>query len=278
MSRPDLIQRRERAEAWAREAGALALQYFDQLDDSQIRTKGPHDVVSAADIAVENLLRQRVADAYPGELVLGEEQGGSVDTTGPLWVFDPIDGTGEFVRGSRSWCIVISFVDDGQTQVAVVYTPCADEMVSALRGAGATRNGTPISASPATSLSDGVVTVEHSSRNSVSDVVRMVESLLQVGGSFVREGSGALGICQVACGRSLGFIELDLKAWDCLGPLLIAAEAGCVTTDFIASGFMARGGPVVVAAPGVAAAVLALLPTWASTAQVRSTRAPSASA
>ncbi|CAB4333274.1 unannotated protein [freshwater metagenome] len=254
----------------AREAGTVALEYFGRLTSDQLRNKGPHDLVSEADLEVEQFIRNRIEREFPTDKILGEEQGGGIDTDSPLWVIDPIDGTGEFVRGSRNWCIVISFVDAGATQFGVVYSPMTDEMFTATVDGDALLNSRKIACASANNVSQGVITLEHSSSNSTQDIVSMVTKLLDGGGNYVREGSGALGICNAACGRSLGFIELSLKSWDCLGPLLIATRAGCITTDFIASGFMQSGGPVVVAATNVSDSILALLPQWARNEQVLS--------
>ncbi|MCH7794655.1 MAG: hypothetical protein IH900_05895 [Proteobacteria bacterium] len=71
----------------AREAGILARTWFDRRNRLQIETKGPQDLVSEADRAVEVLIRERLAAAFPGERVIGEEGGddgaGHVAEQGP---------------------------------------------------------------------------------------------------------------------------------------------------------------------------------------------------
>jgi myo-inositol-1(or 4)-monophosphatase len=49
------------------------------------------DVVTAADRASEQLVRDRLAVLRPGEPVIGEEEGGSAAVEGLTWVVDPID-------------------------------------------------------------------------------------------------------------------------------------------------------------------------------------------
>jgi myo-inositol-1(or 4)-monophosphatase len=263
MDPSEIAVRQGRAREVLREAGALALGYFQRRDELRTEAKGPHDLVTEADAAVETLIKERILAEFPGDAFLGEETGLSRTTTGngPLWVVDPIDGTQEFARGTRSWCIVIALVVDDVVEFGMVLDPSGDELFEALRGHRSTLNGRPVTVSSASSLADGLVTVEVSSRNSVDDVVGILRRLLESGGSYTRSGSGALALCYVACGRSLGFVELHMYAWDCLAALLVVTEAGGTAIDFIADGSLYSGGRVVAAAPQLFDVVSELMPS-----------------
>jgi myo-inositol-1(or 4)-monophosphatase len=278
-STPDVAARQALARDVIGEAGDLALDYFARRDQLLTREKGPHDLVTEADAAVEALIMNRIVSRFPSDSLLGEETGFTqhgVDG-GALWVVDPIDGTQEFWRGTRSWCIVIALVVSDRVEFGLVLNPNDGELFEARRGQGATLNGTPIAVSRAGSLADGLVSVEVSSRNRVDDVIGILRRLLETGGSYTRSGSGALQLCYVACGRSLGFVELHMYAWDCLAALLIVTEAGGRATDFIAEGSLRTGGRVVAAAPQLFESVLALMPSATALARVRSNPAPSRS-
>ena len=99
MTPAELSRRLAVTEKIAREAGTLARTWFDNRDRLLIETKGPQDLVSEADRAVEALIRERLAAAFPGERVIGEEGGDDgaesawTDAAGPIWIVDPIDGT-----------------------------------------------------------------------------------------------------------------------------------------------------------------------------------------
>jgi myo-inositol-1(or 4)-monophosphatase len=129
-----------------REAGQLALRYFRERDSLAIEHKGHQDLVSIADRSVEDLLRERLATAFPGDAVLGEEGGGS-DDAARTWVLDPIDGTFNFLKGIPCWGVVAALVIDGELAIGLTYDPVHDEMFTARRGGGAQRNGTPIKVS-----------------------------------------------------------------------------------------------------------------------------------
>ncbi|MFM8352362.1 MAG: inositol monophosphatase family protein [Actinomycetales bacterium] len=188
----DVSERLAVAGQLIRQAGALAQGYFRDPSRQAATRKGAHDWVTAADRAVEDLLRGALLEAFPGDQFLGEESGASAERSGqPLWVVDPIDGTQEFARGSRNWCITIALVHHQQVQLGLVFDPTSDEFYSATRGGGATLNGQAMKVSNATDLADGVVTIEFSTNTPAVDVIATMSRLFERGGTFQRGGSGS---------------------------------------------------------------------------------------
>jgi myo-inositol-1(or 4)-monophosphatase len=252
-----LDARLDAAQEIAREAGELALDYFRNLGSLTIERKGVQDEVSEADRAVEALIRQRIAEIFPGEDILGEEGGlaGSAAsaTTNPggLWVVDPIDGTACFIVGIPVWCVSIAWVVEGQPTIGVVYDPNADEMFAARRGGGATLNDVPIRLNDDQNLTDGSVGIGYSTRCSPEETLRFLEQLLAAGGMFQRNGSGAIMLVYVAAGRLLGYYEPHINSWDCLAGICLVNEAGGWTNDFLAGDGLTAGNQIAAAAPGV---------------------------
>ena len=154
MSETDLTKRLEVAERVAKEAGALALDYFRNRDRLAIEHKGKQDLVSIADRDVETLIRRELSAAFPGDQFIGEEEGGT--EADRLWVIDPIDGTLNFLRGIPSWAVVIAWVEQGRTLLGVTYDPVHDELWTARRGQGAFRNGQRIAVTPTASPDQAV--------------------------------------------------------------------------------------------------------------------------
>jgi myo-inositol-1(or 4)-monophosphatase len=72
-----------------------------------------------------------------------------------------------------------------------------------------------------------------------------------------RSGSAALDLCLAACGRLDAYFEEHLNSWDIAAGVLIAAEAGAVTTDLYGSAVSTTG--VVVAGAGIHAALVELI-------------------
>ncbi len=241
----------------AREAGALALEFFRNRDSLVIERKGPQDEVSAADRDVETLVRRRLAEVFPGENVMGEEGGHDDDAAAHakgaegLWVVDPIDGTACFLNGIPVWCVSIAWVEGGEVTLGVIYDPNVDELFAARRGGGATVNGAPIRASDASDLTEGTVGIGYSTRCRPEETLRFLDKLLAAGGMFQRNGSGALMLAYVAAGRYLGYYEPHINSWDCLAGIALVNEAGGWTNDFLAGDGLTKGNPIGAAAPGV---------------------------
>ena len=232
----DEIERRFRvATTIAREAATLARRYFADIDTLAVSMKGPQDWLTEADGAVERLIVSRLAEAFPGDRVLGEEGGGET-VPDRLWVIDPIDGTANFARGLPHFCIALAFVDDGATQLAIVHEPIADNLYRARRGGGATRNGKPIAVSRTRDPRQAYLDIGYSNRVPYADYVATTQRLLEAGVYVRQGGSGVLGLAQVADGRIDAFFERFLKPWDALAGMLLIEEAGGRVNDFIAGG------------------------------------------
>ncbi|MCE3550134.1 histidinol-phosphatase [Pseudonocardia sp. RS11V-5] len=115
---------------------ALALQLADIADaitlprfraaDLRVTRKPDRTPVTDADTAAEDALRAALGGQRPGDAVLGEERGGSLDALPPSgrgWVLDPIDGTKNFSRGMPVWASLIALTEHGRPMVGVVSAP-----------------------------------------------------------------------------------------------------------------------------------------------------------
>jgi len=207
-----------------REAGALALSMFR----TELRnwTKGASSPVSEADIAVNDLIRDRLQSAVPDYGWLSEE---SADDPARLdkrlvWIIDPIDGTRAYLAEREDWCVSAALVHDASPILAAVYAPVSNEFFFAARGAGATLNGVPIRASAGAEL-DFV---------KVAGPKPLIERLALPDGANIlpRIGSLALRLCGVADRRiDIAFAGGQSRDWDLAAADLIVHEAdGTLTT------------------------------------------------
>ena len=238
----------------AKEAGALALAYFNDLGSLTVRSKGVQDMASEADVNTELLIRNAVLKSFPDDSFLGEESADEfvVEPGKGTWIIDPIDGTQPFVNGIRSWCVSIAFYEHDQICLGVVYDPTSDELFAAQLGGGATLNGQLISASSADSLLDGLVSVGFSNRVTPEDTLGPLERLMRANGMYHRSGSGALSLAYVAAGRLIGYFEPHMNSWDFAAGAIIIREAGGRTNDCLPNQqVMIDGGMIVAAADGV---------------------------
>ncbi|KQV70380.1 inositol monophosphatase [Rhizobium sp. Root1220] len=243
------------------EAAETALSYFSDLSKLATGEKlNGQDVVSEADKAVEAMIRARIAATFPDDGVLGEEEGLLEGPSGYLWVVDPIDGTSCFVHGIDQWCISIAVMRGDGAVLGLICQPTTGDLFVARKDGGAFLNGKPMRVDGKTAIATGLLGVGANFRIPVKQVSRFIHLLLEAGGMFIRNGSGALMLAEVACGRLAGYYEPHINAWDCMAGLLMIREAGGWTEDFPGkNGTLLTGGPVIAAASQVRDELLQLI-------------------
>lgn len=255
----DITKRYTAAQTIARDAGALALHYFNSFDTLTITSKSHQDFVSEADKNVETVVRAAIAQAFPDDAIVGEEDAPTTGTSGFTWVIDPIDGTTNFIHGIPQWCVAIAIVQNAQTVIGVIHDPVHDECNHAMRGQGAYCNDKPIHVLNGRPLTNGSLGVGFSGRTRASgNVITLIDLITRAGGVFWRNGSGALSLAYVAQGKLLGYVEEHMNAWDCLAGQLMIEEAGGKVEVQNADHMIADGGRVVVATAELFDAVQAL--------------------
>lgn len=246
----DSLQARYRFACSLAEAGGkLAYEFYQQRDQLKTEHKGSdfQDVVSRADREVESFVKSRIAQAFPEDGFLGEEGGAADAGRCVLWVVDPIDGTSCFLNGLHTWCLSLAIVVKDEPVIGVVYDPNHHELFHALRGGGAWLNNQKIEPHQATTVAEGVMGVGTSHRVSSADFLPFIDQLLQHGGMFVRNGSGALMSAWAAAGRLIGYYEPHMNPWDGLPGIVLMREAGGTTNNYLAAEGIAHGNPVLMA-------------------------------
>jgi len=213
-------------ETAVREAGALALRSFKRPVRSWY--KGGNSPVSDADIAVDRLLRERLAALAPHSGWMSEETDDDAArlAAAQVWIVDPIDGTRAFLAGLPDWTISVALARAGRPVLAAVYAPVTDELFLAAAGAGATRNGSPIAATGGSDLRGA----------RVAGPRRYLESLSAISPAIVIEpkvNSLALRLTRVAQGVfDVAFASHHSHDWDLAAADLLVHEAGGTLTTF----------------------------------------------
>jgi myo-inositol-1(or 4)-monophosphatase len=202
-----------------REAGSLALSMF--RTDLRKWTKGASSPVSEADIAVNDLLEERLRTATPDYGWLSEE---SADDPARLardlvWIVDPIDGTRNYLNGHDDWCVSVALVENSRPILAAVFAPAAEQYFFAARGRGTTLNDKPVRATAGSELDF----------SRVAGPKPLVERLKPSLGDIKlhpRIGSLALRLCRVAEGAlDAAFAGGNSHDWDLAAADLIVQEA-----------------------------------------------------
>lgn len=221
-------QRLEIAEDIARQAGRM-IQEARSGQGFKHRYKDGQELVTDTDVEVDTYIRQRLQSEFPDEPLLSEELAPdreALEAPKALWIVDPIDGTVNFAHGLRHVAVSIGWASGGHLHLGVVHAPFLDETFTALSGRGAWRNGESIKASRANNLNRALVGTgfpyRHDSR---PPLMRRLMAVLTHCQDIRRNGSAALDLCDVACGRLDAYYE-SVSPWDFVAGWVIAREAG----------------------------------------------------
>jgi myo-inositol-1(or 4)-monophosphatase len=253
MSESELDARYQLARELADEAAKIGMRRYSARAGLHVEHKGRdrQDVVSEVDRQLEELIRNRLQQQFPEDGFVGEESGTARLDARCVWVVDPIDGTACFVNGLHSWCVSIGMMVDGVPCLGAIADPNHDELFHGCTGRGAFVNDTPLRVSTASDISEGPMGVGTFHPQGQEPFLPFLQKLLEGGGMFMRNGSGALTTAYVAAGRLLGYYETHLKSWDCMAGLVLLAEAGGQRNDFLRGEGLLKGNPFLAAAPGV---------------------------
>ena len=205
----------------ARGAGEITLQYFRKQPETSKKSDGSY--VTIADREAESYLRRRIAERFPDDGILGEEEGELRGTSGRRWILDPIDGTFAFVHGVPLYGVLIAVEIEDEMSVGVVNIPALGEIVSAAKGLGCFLNGEPARVSSTAQLKDALL---------LSTSFERVTELLQKRAKVSRTWGDCYGYVLVATGRADIMLDPVMNLWDCAPLLPIMEEAGGTFTDW----------------------------------------------
>ncbi len=206
---------------------------YAKLAADDVREKGPGDLVTVADEAMERRLSPLLTDLLPGSRVLGEEAAAADPTLlerlaggAPLWVIDPVDGTSNFAASEGDFGVMVALVKDDRVVAGWIHDPRDGRMATAERGSGAWLNGNrqrvaKVPADPA--MLSGVLLAGFFGNRELGrqvqarrDRVRTLKSRRCAASEYFRLGSAEMHFA----------LFTKLMPWDHCPGVLIHAEAG----------------------------------------------------
>ncbi len=219
------------AERAARIAGDVLLGAYGRVT---AREKAPGDLVTDADLASQRAIAGVLAEAFPDHTLLAEEEGVTPDPDKPFrWIVDPLDGTINFAHGVPLWCVSIALEHSGELVVGVVYQPVVNEMFSAAKGQGATRNGVPMQVSAAESLRNSLIVC-----GMPTDFAKDADREMAIFRRFSdgthgvrRTGNSAWNLAMTAAGAFDVCYSTRLYPWDMAAGVVLVREAGGTVTN-----------------------------------------------
>ncbi len=245
----------EVAEEAARAAAAVLADHKQRRDPGAVSTKSsPTDLVSAADVAAEQAIREVLARRRPGDAIVGEEGEDKGGESGLRWIVDPLDGTINYLFDLPQWCVSIAC----EGRAGVILDPVRGECFRVLAGEPATLDGMQLRASEREDLATALVATGFGYEAPVrrAQAAQLAELLPRVR-DIRRMGSAALDLAWTAAGRYDAYYERGVQHWDVAAGLLLCRAAGLQVRELPARGDLPRG--VLVAPAGIVGELEALL-------------------
>lgn len=253
----------------ARAGGEVLADKLGRVRDVQTKTS-TMDLVTEADVESGRRVVAVIREAFPDDGLLVEEPAilgepedadrlgaASAGTSQITWVIDPLDGTTSFVHTYPFFSVSIAArreLGDGNHELlaGVVFNPATNELFAARAGGGATLNGEPIGVSEAPDMAHSLLGsgFPYDRGEPLTREIAILAEVMKTAHDVRRDGSAALDLCMVACGRTDGYWELAMKPWDLSAGALVLREAGGRLTAFDGRDWQAPE-PDVIASNGV---------------------------
>ena len=230
-----------------------------------IHFKGRIDLVTETDLAVEKLLKERLAEVLPAADFMAEESAESYEPGELTWIIDPVDGTTNFAHGLPIVAISVGLWRAGRVEMAVLSVPILHETFHAVRGEGAFLNGESISVTDTAEPVNALVATgfPYTVVEDVQPIVDALARVLPATRGVRRMGAAAVDLAYTACGRLDAFYEMRLKPWDTAAGWLLVEEAGGRVSRFDGATPYAPGAADILVSNGRLHAAMSALVTGA---------------
>jgi len=241
----ELSRMLETAIVAARLAGQRAM---EEMSYVKVSVKNTNELVTQADARCQQIIIDRIKEAYPDHGFLGEEgEAGSLFRQSPRgesaiwWIIDPIDGTNNFAHKVPLFTVSVAAMHEGHPIVGVIFEPATEYMYTAVKDGEAHLNGRHITAGDA-DLSQFASVGLDSHFECLGEFPAWACEIMKLT-RFRNLGTTALQMGYVAQGGLVATIVNTPKLWDIAAGAVIGASAGALFTDW-------QGNPVFPINPG----------------------------
>jgi myo-inositol-1(or 4)-monophosphatase len=204
-----------------------------RIGAAEVSAKEGRDVVTASDVAVEELVRGLLRESL-GQPVIGEEQGGVRPNDGSgYWLLDPICGTRNYASGVSLYCLNLAFIEADQVAAAVVAGPSTSEIFVAERDRGAwLQKGNELSAMTASAASQTIVAEDVQAQGARrAQAAAFFAAAIRADRWDFRSFGTTLSLPYLAAGRIAACGLFSTSAVHSAAGSLLVTEAGGVLTD-----------------------------------------------
>ncbi len=205
-----------------------------KFTESDIESKGLHDLVTYVDKQSEKIIVQELGVLLPEAGFIAEEDSTLKTKEKYNWVIDPLDGTTNFIHGLPPYAISIALLDGEEPIIGVIYEINLGECFYAWKGGPAYLNGKEIQVSKTMELNNSLIATgfPYYDYTKLPQYMNLLSDLMKSTRGIRRLGSAATDMAYVACGRFDVFYEYGLNSWDIAAGIIIVRQAGGIITDF----------------------------------------------
>ncbi len=212
------------------EASELIQTKYANRSQLSYEQKEVADLLTRADLDVQQLIEARLAAAFPGQAIVAEEEGRDQIPDGArtrCWIIDPIDGTYNFVRDLfPTFGISLACTEGGQPIAGGISLPGLAQIYLAQKGQGATCNDKPLAVSHCDQLQNALISIDYSKPSKRDLTMQPNAALAHAAGQVRAPGSAVTGLCAVAAGHAEAHFDAGLQPWDIAAGALLVTEAG----------------------------------------------------
>ncbi len=200
-------------------ASKVIIRDFGEIENLQVKKKGPKDFVTKTDKRVEKILIEELEKNKKNYSFITEETGIiNKSDTDNFWIIDPIDGTTNFLHGIPHFAISIALKNKDEITAGLIFDPIKNEMFYAEKNAGSFFNNRRVRVSKKFEIDDCLFATNHKGA---------IHSNL----NLRYTGCAALDLAYVASGRFDGYFHNQINIWDIAAGVLIVREAGGKVND-----------------------------------------------
>ncbi len=178
----------------------------------------------------EAAIRAFVAEHFPNDTVVGEEDDTVYGTSGFVWYIDPIDGTDNFVRKIPFFAITATRLGpSAEDSFSVIHNPISGQTFASLMEDGSYENEHLCNHTADTIGGRIFIDVSGNSKTypwTMTARANLWKGIYQKFGKCSSYHCALLGLAYVAAGRLDGYLSLGHKPWDAAAGLYLVKSAG----------------------------------------------------
>jgi myo-inositol-1(or 4)-monophosphatase len=218
--------------ACLKDAGHLLLEHLARGCPAELK-ENQSSVVTAADLASEQLILARIGERFPDDGIIAEESGCHPGRSGRTWVVDPLDGTSNFAASLPWFGVMVALLDSGTPVAGGLYLPVTDTLYFAEAGRGLLRDGQRVGLTAATDLSTVLCACCMDASSDPGENQRQAAAFGRLVNCArnVRATNSLVDVCYTVDGRLGGFVNYCTRIWDIAAPALAFRESGGQFTD-----------------------------------------------